>query len=267
MLRRLKRLQDFELSLTIHNDQFISPPHEGQRNWLVNKAIGEFVDDITEINQLASRFVPGKTNIADFMVDRTQSVLSDEDIMEDWQIPLMRAMVDVVTEHAGDILEIGFGRGVSADCIQNECVSSHTIVECNDSIVDHFHEWRKNYPNQEIKLLHGKWQDLTDQFSLYDGIFFHTYVLDEAEQIEYIGQSITFAEHFFPVAARYLREGGVFTYISGEIDSLSRSHQRALLKHFDSISIHKVSLNLPLDVKDSWWADSMMVVKAVKGPG
>jgi len=265
MLRRLKRLRDFELSLQISNDQFIRPPREEQRNWLVNRAIGEFVEDLTELDKLAKRFVSGETNNADFLVDRTQSILSDQDIMEDWQLPLMRAMADVVTEKAGDILEIGFGRGVSADYIQQGEVVSHTIVECNDSIVESFHEWRTNYPDSTIRLLHGKWQDLTDQFAMYDGIFFHTYVLDETEQIDYIGQSVTFSEHFFSVAALYLRKGGVFTYISSEIDSLSRGHQRALLKHFESISLQKISLTLPNKVKDSWWADSMMLVKAVKG--
>ena len=265
MLRRLKRLRDFELTLQISNDQFIRPPREEQRNWLVNRAIGEFVDDLTELDKLAKKFVSGETNNADFGVDRTQSILSDQEIMEDWQLPLMRAMSDIVTEKAGDVLEIGFGRGVSSDYIQQGKVASHTVVECNDSIVESFHEWRDNYPDSTIHLLHGKWQDLTDQFAMYDGVFFHTYVLDEAEQIDYIGQSITFAEHFFSTAANHLREGGVFTYISSEIDSLSRSHQRALLKYFDSISLEKITLNLPGDVKDNWWADSMMVVKAVKG--
>ncbi len=38
--------------------------------------------------------------------------------MEDWQTPLMQAMARHVTETHGDVLEIGFGRGVSAEFIQ-----------------------------------------------------------------------------------------------------------------------------------------------------
>ena len=269
MLRRLKRFNDFELSLQINNDKFIKPPHGSQRNWLINSAMNEFVHDLNALDKLASRFVPGGSQSV-ILADRTQSRLADEEIMEDWQIPLMRVMADVVTEKAGDILEIGFGRGISAGYIQDHLQSSdkktsHTIVECNDSIVKRFQSWRKKYANSNIQLLHGKWQDLTDKFSTYDGVFFHTYVLDEAEKIEYIGQSTTFAEHFFELAARHLNPGGVFTYISNEMDSLSRNHQRALLEHFSVISIQKIPLNLPDDIKDSWWADSMMVVKAVKG--
>jgi guanidinoacetate N-methyltransferase len=142
MLRKLKRLRDFELSLQISNDQFIRPPREGQRNWLINKAMNEFVADLTELDKLAKRFVPGADN-AIHITDRSQSVLSDEEIMENWQIPLMQAMAAVVTEQAGDVLEVGFGRGISADYIQKGKVRSHTIVECNDTIVERFHQWKK----------------------------------------------------------------------------------------------------------------------------
>ncbi|NIP94473.1 MAG: class I SAM-dependent methyltransferase, partial [Akkermansiaceae bacterium] len=59
-----------------------------------------------------------------------------------------------------------------------------------------------------------------------------TYPLTEEEFVNYVAQSSTFAEHFFDTAAAHLRPGGVFTYLTNEIDSLSRAHQRALLKRF-----------------------------------
>ena len=55
--------------------------------------------------------------------------------MEDWQTPLMKAMARHVTESHGDVLEVGFGRGVSAELIQRLGVASHTIVEPNDHSV------------------------------------------------------------------------------------------------------------------------------------
>ena len=55
-----------------------------------------------------------------------------------------------------------------------------------------------------------------------------------------------------------------FTYFSNEIDSLGRGHQRALFKHFSSVSLKMIDLELPNDIKDTWWADSMVIVKAVK---
>lgn len=261
MTKRFKRLRDFDLELRIKRDDFVRPPREAQRNWLLNRAINEFVDDLTHIDALASRFVPGQDAAA--LADRTQLDLRDDEIMEDWQIPLMEAMADVVTESHGDILEVGFGIGVSACAIQDRGVRSHTIIECNDFVVARYERWRQAYPDADIRLVHGRWQDTLGDLGAFDGIFFHTYPLNEEERLEHISPGTTFASHFVDHAAAHLRPGGVFTYLTNEIDSLGRGHQRLLLKHFDSITVSVVdSLELPEDVRDAWWADSMVVVGA-----
>jgi guanidinoacetate N-methyltransferase len=262
MSRKLRRTPDFEIVLEVKNDQFIAPPRDSQRNALLNKAMAEFADDLNQVHRLAARFVPGQDTLQ--VQERTHTDLTDDDIMEDWQIPLMRAMAAVATESHGDLLEIGFGRGVSAGIIQEMGVRSHTIVECNESVIERFHSWKAGYPGKDIPLLEGRWQDVTDQFSDYDAIFFHTYPLNEEDYIEQAANSATFAEHFFPTASRFLRPGGVFTYMTNEIDSLSRGHQRALLRYFSSFSVQLQSLHMPVDVRDTWWADSMVIVRAVK---
>ncbi len=164
-----------------------------------------------------------------------------------------------------NVLEIGFGRGVASSMIQERGVRSHTIIECNDSIVRRFEEWRQQYPDADIRLVHGLWQDTLNDLGLFDAIFFHTYPLNEAELVEQIAESTTFADHFFPYAAQHLVAGGVFTYLSNEVDSLSRQHQRLLFRHFRAIEIRIIdSLPIPNDVRDAWWSDSMAAVKARK---
>lgn len=263
MTRRLKRLREFDIVLQIKNEDFINPPRMAQRNWLLNKALTEFASDLKHLDHCAKRFVPGQE--IERVSDRGQARLSEEEIMEDWQIPLMTAMADIVTEFHGDILEIGFGRGVSAELIQTRGVSSHTIVECSDAIIaDIFQPWRARYPDRDIRLVHGLWQDTIEQLKTYDGIFFHTYPLNEAEYLRLAVNSATFAEHFFSTAAQHLRDGGIFTYLTHEIDTLSRGHQRAVFQYFKEFTLRRVALSLPQDVKDAWWADSMIVIKAVK---
>lgn len=263
MTRRIKRKKNFDVSLTLKSDDFIRPPRDAQRNWLINEALNEFASNLDALDDIASRLVPGTEGMP--LTDRTQADLDDDEIMEDWQVPLMQAMADIVTETHGDVLEIGFGRGVSAEMIQEHGARSHTIIECNDSIIRRFELWQTGHAGRDIRIVRGKWQDVLDDLAEFDGIFFHTYPLNETEFIEQIGDSVTFAEHFFPHAARHLREGGVFTYLSNEIDSFSRTHQRSLFCHFRSISLSVLgNLNLPHDVHDAWWADSMVVVKAVK---
>ena len=189
--------------------------------------------------------------------------LDDQEVMEDWQIPIMRAMAQHATETHGDVLEVGFGRGVSAEFIQECGVRSHTIVEANRAVVERFfNPWRASHSDRDIRLLEGMWQDVA--LELYDGVFFHAVPMDEADFVQHMVEGATFAEHFFPVAAQHLRPGGVFTYLSTEIDSLSRRHQRALLRHFESFSASLQELDVPADTRDAWWVNQMVIVKAVK---
>jgi guanidinoacetate N-methyltransferase len=263
MTRRIKRLHQLDLSLEIKDPAFIRPPREAQRNWLLNQAVNEFVGNLLHLDRLAAQFVPGVERSE--LSDRTHSELRDEDIMEDWQHPIMQAMAEIVTAAHGDVLEIGFGRGVSADYIQHCSAASHVIVECNESVAARFTAWRDRYPARDIRLIFGRWQDVTDQLGMYDGIFFHTYPLSEEEYLDYVVKSETFAEHFFATAAAHLRPGGVFTYMTNEIDSLGRGHQRALFRFFSSFEARVVGpLHLPATIRDQWWADSMVVIKAVK---
>ena len=262
MTKKIKRTENFEIVLEIKTEDFIRPPRDAQRNALLNNALNEFSDNLHALDKSAARFVPGKTQIA--LEDRTQKILSDDQIMEKWQIPLMQAMAEVVTESHGSILEIGFGYGVSATLIQEQGVRSHTIIECNDSVVERFFKWKEFFKGNTINLVHGLWQDTIDDLGHFDGIFFHTYPLNEEEYMKNVHGRATFAEHFFETAAEHLRPGGVFTYFSNEIDSLGRGHQRALFKHFSSVSLKVINLELPDDINDTWWADSMMIVKAIK---
>jgi guanidinoacetate N-methyltransferase len=185
--------------------------------------------------------------------------------MEDWQTPVMKAMARYACENHGEVLEIGFGRGVSAGFIQAEGVTSHTVIEPNrHSIEAHYQPWREKHAGKDIKLVEGRWQDVLDQLKTYDGIFFHAFPLNEKEFVEHILKSITYAEHALPALARLLKPGGICTYLTTEVDSLSRRHQRLLFKYFDEVSMHVVDVDVPADTKDAWWAPSMVVVKAVK---
>jgi hypothetical protein len=47
------------------------------------------------------------------------------EVMMDWEHSLMSASAVYVCEGGGDILEIGFGMGISAGYIQSQSISSH----------------------------------------------------------------------------------------------------------------------------------------------
>ncbi|GEM_PF-1423951 len=254
---------DFEISLEIKSEEFIIPPQTFQRNWILSQAVDELADDLMHLNKLSRQFVSGAEILEQNNSD-SKAVSENQQIMEDWQIPLMQAMASIVTETHGDILEVGFGRGISATYIQELGVKSHTIIECDNDVVNAFDQWKGRYPDKNIRLIHGKWQDVVNQLDIYDGIFFHTSLLNEEEFIKYVAKSVTFAEHFFPTATDHLKKGGVFTYLTHEIDSFSRRHQRLVFKYFSSFTLSVVPLTLPEKTQDLWWANSMVVIKAIK---
>jgi guanidinoacetate N-methyltransferase len=261
MTRKLKRTASFDLELLIKDEDFVAPPSAGQRNWLLNRFMREATADLIALDGISRRFVPG--GVPMIGKDMRSAELSDEEIMEDWQLPLMSAMADVAGVSNGDVLEIGFGRGVASDLLQRKPIASHTIIECNPSVVGRFERWRAGYADRRIAMVEGLWQDTIGDLGTFDSIFFHTYALDEGEAVERLS-GITFAEDFIPVAAEHLVDGGVLTYLTNEIDSLSRSHQRLLFEHYDEVRLRVVPLDVPPDVRDAWWADSMVVIEAIR---
>jgi guanidinoacetate N-methyltransferase len=267
MTRKIKRSHNFELILNIGNDEFVAPPRASQRNWILNRIMSEWSAELNHLDETSRKLVAGKIreDEASMSRDWTQASLQDQQIMEDWQVPVMEAMAQVAAGDAENVLEIGFGRGISASYIQKIGVSSHTIIECNDEIVTRFLAWQKNYPGKNIRLLHGRWQDLLGQFEDYDAVFFHAYPLTEDEFMDEVIHTTTFAESFFPVAAAHLKDGGVFTYLANESDSISRAHQRLLLSHFRCFVTETVGpLAVPEDTGDSLWGNSMIIIKAYK---
>jgi amino acid adenylation domain-containing protein len=254
----------FEVSVRIKDDGFIGPPRLTQREWLINQALGEWVDDLRHLDTVTRRFVAGAdTRLAPF--DISQAELDAQSIMEDWQTPVMRAMAQHVTADNGHVLEVGFGRGVSADFIQELGVRTHTVIEPNEySIQNYYRPWRERHKDRDIRMLQGRWQDVVGDLETYDAIFFHAFPLNEREFVDHVIHSITYAEHFFPTAAAHLRSGGVFTYLTTEIDSFSRRHQRLVFRHFSELTLSVMPLEIPEDTADTWWADSMVIARVQK---
>ena len=252
------------VTVSLTDSGFIDAPRSRQRKWLIDRAIAEFVSNLEHLDQIAPDFVAG-SNTPHIPRDLATEQLSADEIMETWQEPLMQAMAKFGCKAGQDVLEIGFGRGIAAGHIQDQNVASHTVIEMNPHCVnDHYVPWRKSLADRDIRLHHGRWQDVLDDLDLYDAVFFHAYPMNEAEFVEHIVKSVTYAEHFFPTAASLLRPGGTFTYMTTEIDSVSRRHQTSLLRHFEEVHLRVQPLSVPENTRDAWWANSMVVLKAIK---
>lgn len=271
----IRRYPQFEVQLKLKDEGFINPPKEAQRNWLLRRALDELTSDLKHLDVQSRRFVAGSarprletvpwgSHHAEY--DDHNLFIAGQQVMQDWELPLMDAMAKVVTESHGDILEAGFGMALSATCIQKYGVRSYTILEANDEVVKRFHEWKKQFPGRDIRLIHGRWHDTHHQVpdESMDGVFFDTVPTFEDEYLREVIDNVVMAEDFFPVAARVLRPGGIFTWYTNEIDTLSRRHQRLIQQYFRSFEVTVCRPLYPPEDCHYWFADSMVVVKAVK---
>ena len=267
----LRKEPAFEVFLWIPDDRFVAPPRPAQRNWLLQRALDEFVDDLKALDDVASRFVPGSSrpeistpwSDSEAAYDASQLTIAGQQVMQAWEQPLMRAMAEVIAGPGRDVLEVGFGMGIAATCLQDLGVRSHTVVECNDDVAAAFGRWRQQYPDRDIRLVKGRWEDVIDDLGQYDGVLFDTYPTSEAEFADSVINSTTYAERFIQSAPKLLRPGGVLSYYTNEIDSFSRRHQRLVLQNFASLSLRVVPLRPPRDC-NYWWADTMVAVHATK---
>lgn len=125
----------------------------------------------------------------------------DKFVMMSWETDLMKLHAQHVTKNGGDILEIGFGMGISAQFIQDLGCRSHTIVESHPEILQRLHKWAKDKSN--VIIVHGDWFELQDIIcqKQYDGIFY------DAD----CNRSPFFREK---IVDRALKKDGIFTYFS-----------------------------------------------------
>ena len=103
----------------------------------------------------------------------TGSSFFESEVMMDWEDPIMSASSAYITEGGGDILEVGFGMGISANYIQSHNISSHTIIENHPQVIEKAIEWSKDKSN--VTIISESWYDVRDSLETYDGILFDTY--------------------------------------------------------------------------------------------
>ena len=95
------------------------------------------------------------------------------EVMMDWEDPLMSASAAYVCEGGGNILEIGFGMGISAGYIHSHSIASHTIIENHPNVIPKVQEWADKKSN--VTIITGSWYDVKDSLSTYDGIFYDAF--------------------------------------------------------------------------------------------
>lgn len=266
----LRRTKDFTIEVDLHRTGFIDAPRPEQQRWVVQRAVDELAEQLRYLDVIAPTFIGGRTRgeIAEAWHDSAadyragELVIEGQQVMQDWEAELMRRIAERVAGTHGDVLEIGFGLGLSAGFLEDQGVRSHTIVEYNAEVMEKARVWARSRHGADIELIQGHWQSVLPELGDFDGILWDAFPTSEEEFDQYVLRDSTVAEAFFCEAAAHLRAGGLFSYYTNERDSLSRRHQRSLLRYFSSFSVEVVDGLIPPPDCEYWWTDRMTVVTA-----
>jgi len=105
------------------------------------------------------------------IIINTDSIYKDDNIIMHSDVTLYsESAADIISENGGNILEIGFGLGISANKVQSNNPDKHVIIEIEEDIYNKALEWASDKSNVEVIL--GDWKttvgNITDKF---DGIY------------------------------------------------------------------------------------------------
>lgn len=98
-------------------------------------------------------------------------------VMLPWEKEYMEYCINML-HPSGDVLEIGFGLGYSANQIQKFPIRSHTIVECSRKVVKESRIWA-NDQTHPVNIIEGTWQNVLCLLGKFDTVFFDDCFLTE----------------------------------------------------------------------------------------
>ncbi|MBP0021781.1 MAG: class I SAM-dependent methyltransferase [Cyanobacteria bacterium SBLK] len=165
-------------------------------------------------------------------------LIGGHQVMMAWELPMMYKMVEMLRAHtSGDVLEIGFGMGISANKIQEMGFKSHTILEPHPQVYEKALAWKAERPDSDITIIQDYWQNLEDSLKQqYDGIFFDPYAptREIAEREKF---------HFFRVAfEKWLKPNGATTLYNLN-PHFEITYQDEIFTRFSKTILEKLSVD------------------------
>ena len=143
-----------------------------------------------------------KESKLEFFRDKIIDTTTKIEVMMDWEKEIMFEHAKAICKNGGDILEIGFGMGIAANYIHSFNISSYTIMEIHPQILTKLYKWSEDKKN--VTIIEGDWYQNLDKLKKYDGIFFDTFLDENARNIK--------------ILINYLKENGIFSWYNPMIN-------------------------------------------------
>ncbi len=112
-----------------------------------------------------------------------KTIKSDKDKLEillEWKKAYANAIIKALNP-TGDVLQIGFITGATADAIQKHHPKAHTILISNSESYNDAKKWAEKHP--KIKIIHGDLKKELHNLGTFDAIFFNDYPLEHEVRI------------------------------------------------------------------------------------
>ena len=184
--------------------------------------------------------------------------ICDLEVMSDLEKPYVKKLAKIATIHGGNILDIGYYFGFTADYVENyrntRQINEHHIIEPNKYLFERAQRWRNNQKHKDKIFLHqGYWEDVLLELKfkncLFDGVLFNGYPL---EVDEICRTSINFLYSVLRLNLVKEKEG-IITFYMDSVDGFGNSFYNFLqLLGVNDVRTEKVDIKLPNRVCEYW---------------
>ncbi len=124
-------------------------------------------------------------------------------VMMEWEKPYMHACIDAL-HPCGDVLEVGFGLGYSAERIQSYQPKSHTIIEYHPVVAQQARAFAEKHPG--VRIVEGTWQDSLASLGVFDVIFFDDYPLESEEELTSLEKQSAYSQRTLNLGQQLLQD-------------------------------------------------------------
>jgi len=191
--------------------------------------------------------MPTNITITETRIYETDS--PDIVIMDAAETLLMKEFAKIVTTNGGDILEVGFGLGISADFIYNNNINSYTCIEIHPDIYQKALKWANNKPN--VKIILGDWYNIIPTFkNKFDGIFMDTFEYSNFNKFEEYCISIANKDCILSIFDYNTQSNKSLDFVEFKMDTVDYLNNNNIVKlfysHFDGNAFGKKQKSIKL---------------------
>jgi hypothetical protein len=99
-----------------------------------------------------------------------------------WEKPYIQQIISALAPH-GRVLQVGFGDGFAAQCLRENPLLEHVIIEKDSSHIAAAKEYALKHPKTQV--IENNWQKVLKTLGEFDAIYFHDVLLKDISVMQH----------------------------------------------------------------------------------